>query len=226
MFPTLAFLVLAQLDASFVPGPPPAGNILQGLSFKAEKTANPERMTDGKAADPGDAWQTILTSVIDKEGSVTWDLGASRDFEGVWIEADNNDVYVVSTSEDGVNFTVAWESQTVDAAGVQTRQAPNARGRGRYLRLTAKGGDGLYSVAEFAVFSNADALKAYVPSYVRTAPPPQPFDGNWIVIAVVLAGIVMLVRRMKAPEIADGPTDEPKDAPKDEKKEEPPAAKS
>ncbi len=214
-FPTLALLALAQFDASA-----PATNMLQGLSFKADKTANAERMTDGKAADPGDGWQTILTSVIDKEGSVTWDLGASRDFEGVWIQADNNDVYIVATSEDGLTFTTAWESLTVDNAGMQTRQAA-VHGRGRYVRLTAKGGDGLFSVAEFAVFATADALKAYVPSYVRTAPPPQPFDGNWIVIAVVLAGVVMLVRRMKAPEIAA-------EAPKEEKaeqKEEPPATK-
>lgn len=221
LFPTLVAISLSQFDASAQP----ATNLLQGLSFKAEKVANAERMTDGKAADPGDGWQTALTSVIEKDGNVTWDLGASREFEGAWVQADNNDVYMLSTSEDGVNFTLAWESMTVDNAGMQVRQSAAAKGRGRYVRLTAKGGDGLFSVAEIGIFATPEALKAYVPSYVRTAPPPAPFDGNWIVIAVVLAGIVMLVRRMKSPEVAEGPKDAAKDAPKDEKKEEPPEAK-
>ena len=83
-----------------------------------------------------------------------------------------------STSEDGTNFTTAWESSTVDNAGMQIRQSTTARGRGRYLRLTGKGGDGMFSVGELAVFEHASDLKAYVPAYSRnpTAPPAQPFD--------------------------------------------------
>ena len=136
LFPTLVALTLTQLDAGA-----PTTNLLQGLSFKAEKTANAERMTDGKAADPGDGWQTVLTSVIDKDGNVTWDLGATRDFEAGWIQADNNDVYIVATSEDGLTFTTVWESGTIDNAGMQVRQSSALKGRGRYVRLTAKGGD-------------------------------------------------------------------------------------
>lgn len=213
----LLSIALAQLDAS----PVPQLNLLVGLKPASEKTANAERMNDGQAADPGDNWQSVLTSVIEKEGSVTWDFGAPRDFEGVWIQADNNDVYVLSVSDDGQHFTTAWESSTVDNAGMQTRTSATARGRGRYLKLTAKGGDGAFSVSELAVFANAGDLKAYVPSYVRTAPPPQPLDGNWVVIAVVLAGVVLLVRRIKPPEAAPEA-----EAPKAEKKEEPPAGKS
>jgi hypothetical protein len=69
----------------------------------------------------------------------------------------------------------------------------------------------MFSVGEFAVFASAADLKAYVPAYSRnpTVPPAQPFDGNWVVIGVVLVGVVLLVRRMKPPA---------------EKKDEPPAA--
>lgn len=209
----LLALAVAQADGGA------STNLLVGLTPKAEKVANVERMTDGKAADPGDSWQSILTSVIEKEGSVTWDFGAQREFEGAWIQADNNDVYVLSTSDDGERFTVAWESSTVDNAGMQIRQSTSARGRGRYLRLTGKGGDGMFSVGELAVFSSGPQAKAYTPSYVRTAPPPAVFDGNWVVIALVMIGLVALVKRMRQPEAAEP-------APAPEKKEEPPPAKT
>ena len=208
----LAF-AMAQADAG------PATNLLAGLTPKAEKVANVERMTDGKAADPGDSWQSILTSVIEKDGSVTWDFGAQREFEGAWIQADNNDVYVLSTSDDGEHFTTAWESSTVDNAGMQIRQSVTARGRGRYLKLTGKGGDGMFSVGEIAVFSSGPQAKTFVPSYVRTAPPPAPFDGNWVVIALVMIGLIALVKRMKQPEAEAA-------APAPEKKQEPPPAKT
>ena len=213
---------LGQLDAG------PATNLLSGLTAKAEKVANVERMTDGKAPDPGDSWQTILTSVIEKDGSVTWDFGSSREFEGVWIQADNNDVYVLQTSEDGEHFFNAWESSTVDNAGMQARVSTTARGRGRYLKLSAKGGDGMFSVGEIAVFSSGPQAKVYAPSFTRNpaAPTPQPFDGNWVVIALVLMGLTALVKRMRQPERAPATAAAAAaPEPKPEQKEEPPPAK-
>ncbi len=217
MTPTLLLsFALAQADAGA------AKNLLTGLAPKAEKVANVERMTDGKAADPGDSWQTVLTSVIEKDGHVTWDLGSTREWEGAWIQADNNDVYILSTSDDGEHFTIAWESSTIDNAGMQTRTSTTARGRGRFLKLTARGGDSLFSVGEIAVFASGPEAKAFTPSYVRTGPEPQPVDGNWLVIAVVLAGLASLVKWMKQPREAAAAAE----APKDEKKEAPPAAKT
>jgi hypothetical protein len=186
------FAILAAADGSS------AGNLLMGLSAPvAVKARNVERMTDGSAAEPGDAWDTFLTSIVEKDGSVTWDFGQTTPFEGVWIQADNNDVYVLSTSDDGQTFTPVWESSTMDNAGMQTRSSVGAGGRGRYLRLTAKGGDGMFSVGELAVFKSGQEARTFVPKYVRTAPEPQPFDGNWVVVAVVLIAVVALVKRLK-----------------------------
>ncbi|MBK7860453.1 MAG: hypothetical protein IPJ65_17935 [Archangiaceae bacterium] len=226
---SLVMVALAQLMidagegavASTVPSGP-AVNLLAGVAPKADRAQNAERMNDGKATDPGDNWQSVLTSVIEKEGSVTWDLGTPRTFEGAWIQADNNDVYVVQTSDDGTNFTTAWESSTVDNAGMQIRTASTLHGRGRFIKLSGKGGDGMFSVAELGIFATGGEAKAFVPSYQRNPanPAPQPFDGNWVVIALVLAGIVFLVRRMKP---ADEKTEAAPAAP--EKKDEPAAPK-
>lgn len=221
MIGLVCVLVLSQSSGEKDPSPPavttvpaeamkaaPAktSNLLVGLPApRAEKTANSDRITDGKAADPGDNWQTFLTSVIEKEGFVIWDFGAPRDWEGAWVQADNNDVYILSVSDDGTNFTTAWESPTVDNPGMQLRSSTTARGHGRYLRLSAKGGDGSFSVSELAVFEKGDEAKAFTPTYVRTAPPPQCGDLSWAVIGIALAGVVMLVRRMRAPEQGEGP---------------------
>jgi hypothetical protein len=184
-------------------------NLLVGLPpARAERTSNVERMTDGQAAEPGDGWNTYLTSIIEKEGNVTWDFGQTRDFHGVWLQADNNDVYVLATSEDGTVFTPVWESSTVDNAGMQTRSSTTALGRGRYVRLTAKGGDGMFSVGELALFADSAQVGQYVPKYVRTAAPPPPCDGNWLVIALVLAGVVYLVKRLKPAEAKSEPKPE------------------
>lgn len=207
MLALVALLALSQADS----GSP--GNLLAGLTPKAEKASNAERMNDGKAADPGDGWQTILTSVMEKDGNVTWDFGAPRDFEGAWIQADNNDIYMLSVSDDSEHFTTVWESSTVDNAGMQTRTSTTAKGHGRYLRLTAKGGDGMFSVGELAVFANGAEAKTFAPTYVRTAPAPQPFDGNWIVIAVVMVGLVALVKRMKTPEAQEASQQDPPSPP-------------
>jgi hypothetical protein len=236
MTPTFLLIALAQLDGGpvlMVPEMAPMAqsasvarpvNLLAGLTPRAEKTANPERMNDGQATDPGDGWQSVLTSVMEKDGSVTWDLGATRDWEGAWIEADNNDVYMLSSSDDGQNFTTVWESSTVDNAGMQIRTSTNVRGHGRFVKLTAKGGDGMFSVGELAIFATGPEAKAYVPNYVRNpaTPQPQPFDGNWIVIAVVLAGIVVLVRRMKPPDTATATADGAPSAEAENKNEPPP----
>jgi hypothetical protein len=213
--PTLAPVSSAPAPA---PAAAPAGarslNLLVGLPPPATvKVQNAERMTDGRAPEPGDNWTSEYTSVIPADGSVTWDFGVPTDFDGAWIQADNNDIYVLSTSDDGVNFTKAWETLTFDmGAGMQARWSTSPiHGHGRYLRLTARGGDGSYSVGELAVFKDFASAKPYLPSYVRNVvQPPPPCDGNWAVIAAVLFGVVFLVRRLKPQDVR---TDEAAPAP-------------
>jgi hypothetical protein len=193
------------------PAAPAAGrslNLLVGLPPPVTvKVQNAERMTDGKAPEPGDNWQSEYTTVIPADGSVTWDFGVPTDFDGAWIQADNNDIYGLSTSDDGVNFTKVWETLTFDmGAGMQARWSTSPlHAHGRYVRLTARGGDGMFSVGELAVFKDFASAKPYLPSYVRNVvQPPPPCDGNWAVIAAVLFGVVFLVRRLKPQDVRDG----------------------
>jgi hypothetical protein len=185
-------------------GIPASPNLLVGLPPPvAVKVQNPERMTDGQAPEPGDNWQSQYTSVIAPDGSVTWDFGTPTDFDSAWVQCDNNDIYTVSTSMDGVNFEKAWEAVTFDMApGMQARFSTTPlHARGRYVKLTARGGDSMYSVGEFAVFRDFAQAKPYVPAYVKTVvQAPPACDGNWAVVAIVLFGVVYLVRRLRPPE--------------------------
>jgi hypothetical protein len=198
----------AAAPPAAAPAPAPGGrslNLLVGLPPPVTvKVQNAERMTDGKAPEPGDNWQSEYTTVIPADGSVTWDFGVPTEFDGAWIQADNNDIYGLSTSDDGVNFTKVWETLTFDmGAGMQARWSTSPlHARGRYLRLTARGGDGMFSVGELAVFKDFASAKPYLPSYVRNVvQPPPPCDGNWAVIAAVLFGVVFLVRRLKPQDV-------------------------
>lgn len=212
----VALVLLSQVDGGSATSP----NLLVGLPPPvAVKVKNPERMTDGQAPEPGDNWQSQYTSVIEPDGSVTWDLGAPTDFDGAWLQCDNNDIYVLSTSVDGVNFDKAWEAVTFDMApGMQARFTTTPmHAHARYVRLTARGGDGMFSVGELAVFKDVAAAKPYVPAYVKTVvQAPPAFDGNWAVVAIVLFGVIYFVRRLKPaetkaePPAPEGDSGEPK----------------
>ena len=53
-------------------------------------------------------------------------------------------------SGDGLAFAPLWTAP-VDEPGMQPRAARDLHGTGRYLRLSASGGDGVYAVAELSV---------------------------------------------------------------------------
>jgi hypothetical protein len=69
----------------------------------------------------------------------------------VAVDADSDDSYTIALSADGVSFAPLWTAPAVPDRGVQPRAARDLDGHGRYLRLTASGGDGAYAVAEVSV---------------------------------------------------------------------------
>src|SRR5581483_11166879 len=150
----LALFTLLGADGGPVPS---SANLLVGLPPPlVVKVKNVERMTDGRAPEPGDNWESQYTSIIEPEGSVTWDFGAPTDFDGAWLQSDNNDVYLLWTSDDGVNFRQTWEALSFDMApGMQARWSQQPlHAHGRYVKLTARGGDQKYSVGELALFKD------------------------------------------------------------------------
>jgi len=132
----------------------PEAGILRGkLPGDSRGVSHVGRLTDGIAASPGDAWRTDLTAVFAApQSSVTWDLGAETPARCALIDADGDDTYTLSVSSDGRTFAPLWSAPPDEDAGQQLRAGRGLRGAGRYLRLSAAGGDGRWSVSEVSAW--------------------------------------------------------------------------
>jgi hypothetical protein len=113
-----------------------------------------DRIVDGTLAPAGDLWNTGLTAILPSpESFITIDLGQELAIAAAFIEADNNDQYLLSGSLDGTSFVPLWVAPAVRGSGLRVRKTDAISGRARYLRLSASGGDGAYSVSELQVYS-------------------------------------------------------------------------
>ncbi len=111
-------------------------------------------MTDGAVAHDGAAWDSPTAVTFGPAQALVWDLGASTRITGAALQGDNNDLYVVALSDDGVSWRDVWSGEPVDGAGLQTRSTDRLDARGRFVRLSARGGDTRYSVSEFELFGD------------------------------------------------------------------------
>lgn len=130
--------------------PGPDAGLLRGkMPVRSSHVSHLDRLTDGIAAYPDDPARTDLAALFaTPEAFVVYDLGAETPIACASVDADGNDQYVVALSNDGVTFTPLWTAPAVPDAGVQPRASHDLHGRGRYLRLSASGGDGIYAVTE------------------------------------------------------------------------------
>jgi len=139
----------------------PAQNSAEQVNRLSGKTAqlaggaeHAERLTDGTLAPNGDFWNTALTGLLPSpQATMTFDLGQEVPIAAAFIQADNNDRYILEGSVDGATFTTLWEAPPVRGSGLRVRTTDAISGRARYLRLSAGGGDGAYSISELQVFS-------------------------------------------------------------------------
>lgn len=135
------------------------GNLLKGkFPSKVDGVTEPVRLTDGLAAPEGDEWKSTRTSVISPGGSIVWDLGEVKPLKAAMLQGDNNDDYLLESSVDGNEWKPLWRVHTVNDAGLRLRQIRDLDGSGRYIRLSAKGGDQMYSVSELEVHSSPETL--------------------------------------------------------------------
>jgi hypothetical protein len=111
------------------------------------------RLTDGIAAEPGDAWRTDLTSLLGADAAVTWDLGAEMPVRCVLVDAEGKTSYALSLSSDGQQFAPLWTAPLDEDPGQQLRAGRDLRGAGRYLRLSPAGGAGHSAVSEVRAWS-------------------------------------------------------------------------
>lgn len=135
------------------------GNLLRGRApSSVTGITDPQRMTDGVASPEGDQWKSTQTSIIAIDGSATWDLGEPKPIRAAMLSGDNNDDYLLESSLDGATWAVLWRVHTVGDAGMRLRMIRTLDATARYVRLTARGGDGSFSVSELELHSSPDTM--------------------------------------------------------------------
>ena len=163
---------------------------------RSEGVKNSIRLTDGLLSNEGDEWLTDVTARFSSSRSlVEYDLGTPQPLRCVMVQADNNDVYFMAGSLDGQDWRQLWRVGAEPSPGMRVR-ATKLEATVRYLRLSATGGDALYSVSEIAAYSEcpvpwpADLPRAHGISVGDSV------DAKILVFAA-LAGIFILVHRRK-----------------------------
>lgn len=201
----MSWLVLALL-AQTAPAPAAAAPSGDGVvpnteankNLLATATARPIRgiekpnvLTDGQLTFEGDEWNTDWTSKVATDGIMEWDLGSTKPIGAGFIQGDNNDTYILLGSDDGTTWFSLWRTDIDALAGIRSRQNLAINKQARYVRLSAEGGDKLYSVAELILVSDPANLKVdWLP---RRPKPPRPearFDAGWLVTLGVAAWFV------------------------------------
>lgn len=140
-------------------GPASHGNLLSSATVNhTGGVHNLRRLTDGVTANDGDHWRTDLTVVLPpRAGRVEFDLGRSVTIRGAFLQGDNNDRYVLTISEDGQTFKPFWTASSVGRSGLRPRHSTRLNARGRYIRLSATGGDGSYALSELLLVETPPA---------------------------------------------------------------------
>ncbi|MFW5876708.1 MAG: hypothetical protein ACOCXM_08220 [Myxococcota bacterium] len=130
----------------------------------------PEVLTDGRIPVQGSTFDSEHTArFLEENAHVTFDLGETRTVRALYLQADNNDEYIVSISDDGKQFEPAFRAPAVDDPGMQGRVGLDFEWRARFVRLQPKAGDGNFSVSELALYCQR----------------PEPFPPELEVVAVV-----------------------------------------
>ncbi len=190
----LIVLLVASLTLLFACRAEKAGPSLLAKQkpSRVQQVTNPQRITDGTRARNGDNWNTQLTSIIGgPQAFIEWDLGATKELRAAYVQGDNNDEYVLSASEDGTNFSEIWVAPPNRASsGMQTRVTRSLQTSARHLRLSARGGDGSFSVAELQVFSDAAGVSETALSEGHGLPTPEALRGK-LMLLVLAFGVFL-----------------------------------
>jgi hypothetical protein len=171
----------------------PAENLLAGKKPSSNQgVLNPGRLTDGTAAREGSFWDTDLTARFPVGSFVIYDLGSEQSVAAAWLQGDNNDVYEVALSSDGASFNSVWQAGPQGEAGLRVRETAALSGKGRYLRISATGGDGSYSLSEIQVFSAPPAVFQRPEAEAQGKPMGQSVRDTVLVFGVALMALVVL----------------------------------
>jgi hypothetical protein len=136
---------------------PPAGNLLAGRKpHAAVAIEHVQRINDGVTPVEGDHWRSELSAVFgSRRARVVYDLGRRVAIDAVFLQGDNNDRFSLAVSDDGVVYSELWHAEPTARPGMRARAVRGLGAHGRYLRLTARGGDRAVSAGELMVFGKA-----------------------------------------------------------------------
>jgi len=174
----------------------PSENLLAGkVPARADGVANPALLTDGRQAGEGEDWNAPTAAALQSDRAVVeYDLGQSVPIDAAFLQGDNNDEYVVSVSEDGASYRDLWVARPVSAAGLRGRSADRLGGQGRWIRLTARGGDRVYSVTELQLWSRRPST--FPPGPAAASPEVRAATVRTCLVYLVLAfALVLFVTR-------------------------------
>lgn len=188
----LLFIGFLVLGAAGCGGSADRGLLAGRAPRAATQVKLAEVLTDGRISRRGDAWDSDLSATFPSGASVEWDLGESRAIGSAYVQADQNDEYVVSLSEDGATFSELWRAPVSVGRGMQPRMTGGLQGRGRYVRLSVGRGDGSHGVAELALFESAGVPAETSFTVKRGFPRIETVRSAILHLALAFAGFVLL----------------------------------
>jgi hypothetical protein len=195
---TLAAIVVTILVALLAVGmtrsPSVKGNLIAGaLPRCVEGVKNAKVLTDGVSAEEGGEWDSALAAIFESDSSfVEFDLGQSTEVKAAFLQGDNNDQYMLTISEDHATYVPLWTAMPKAEAGLRNRWSEKLSGRGRWVRLSVRGGDHAYSVSELELFSQPPPTM--LPPMRREVGESQPAHVRTSLLYLVLAfGVFLLL---------------------------------
>lgn len=113
---------------------------------------NVQSLHDGVISVEGGDWSSHLTAIFrDSTSSITYDLGERHSLKALYVQADNNDRYRITASQDKRGWYELWVVPRVAEAGLRSR-GTFIDGTARYLKITPIDGDRNYSLSEIQVY--------------------------------------------------------------------------
>ena len=215
-----------------------SANLLAGKApqHQEELKGDPKLVTDGDVVADGAEWDAPAAVTWDsRPGSITYDLGKATAVSAFVVQADANDVYLISGSlDDAPNSykVIAQAANVVDQGpGLRTRALKIEPATVRYLRIATGEGDGYYSISELAAYCQPPTpfppqmhlleapmavgpLPANAPPPIKPAERPKDFLGPFerlLAATILLLGAAGLLRSRggAAPAAADATADLP-----------------
>jgi len=194
LLPAVLFLLAGGLPRAALAEPQ---SLIAGKQpTRSEGVRNVQRLTDGIYSNEGDDWLTDLASRFSSADSfVEYTLANDTPLGCAIVQADNNDVYFLSGSQDGVHWQPVWRVDAEGGPGMRVR-SQRLQASARYVRLSATGGDALYSVSEIALY--AQCPDTWPPALVRShgVPVAETVTAKAVVFGI-LAGIFILLHRRR-----------------------------